>query len=97
VSSLIGVLEDYTGEEFIGLIPINREAIDISLRIVEYESRITDPTDSLLVAQAVADPHSEYLLTFDRDILQSNGIRTFIKNLVDDGVRGYELKITDEL
>jgi hypothetical protein len=97
VSSLIGVLEDYTGEEFIGLIPINRGAIDISLRIVEYESRITDPTDSLLVAQAVADPHSEYLLTFDRDILQSNGIRTFIKNLVDDGVRSYELKITDEL
>jgi hypothetical protein len=78
VSSLIGVFEDYTGEEFIGLMPINREAIDISLKIVEYENRI-DPTDSLLVAQAAADPHSEYLLTFDDKILQSEGIRDFHK------------------
>jgi hypothetical protein len=79
VSTLIGVLEDYTDEEFIGLMPINREAIDISLKIIEYENRI-DPTDSLLVAQAAADPHSEYLLTFDKKILESKGIRTFIKN-----------------
>jgi hypothetical protein len=96
VSSLIGVLEDYTGEEFIGLIPINREAIDISLKIVEYENRITDPTDSLLVAQAAADPHSKYLLTFDDKIL-SEGIRDFIKKLMDDGVRSNKLEITDEL
>jgi hypothetical protein len=96
VSSLIGVFEDYTDGEFIGLIPINREAIDISLKIVEYENRI-DPTDSLLVAQAAADPHSEYLLTFDKKILESKGIRTFIKKLMDDGVRGNKLKITDEL
>jgi hypothetical protein len=96
VSSLIGVFEDYTGEEFIGLMPINREAIDISLKIVEYENRI-DPTDSLLVAQAAADPHSEYLPTFDKKILESKGIRTFIKKLMDDGVRGNKLKITAEL
>jgi hypothetical protein len=95
VSSMIGVLEDYTGEEFIGLMPINREAIDISLKIVEYENRI-DPTDSLLVAQAAADPHSKYLLTFDDKIL-SEGIRDFIKKLMDDGVRSNKLEITDEL
>jgi len=96
VSSLIGVFEDYTGEEFIGLMPINREAIDISLKIVEYEDRI-DFTDVLLVAQAAVDPQSEYLLTFDGGILKSTGISTFINKLVDDGVRSYELKITDEL
>jgi predicted nucleic acid-binding protein len=96
VSSLIGVLEDYTGEEFIGLIPINREAIDISLKIVEYENRIKDPTDSLLVALAAVDQHSKYLLTFD-DILLSKGINNFIKKLMDDGVRGDDLEIRDEL
>jgi hypothetical protein len=92
---MIGVLEDYTGEEFIGLMPINREAIDISLKIVKYENRI-DPTDSLLVAQAAADPYSKYLLTFDDKIL-SEGIRDFIKKLMDDGVRSNKLEITDEL
>jgi hypothetical protein len=96
VSSLIGVFEDYTGEEFIGLIPINREAIDMSLKIIEYEDRI-DFTDILLVAQAAVDPQSEYLLTFEGKILESTGIRTFINKLVDDGVRSLELKIQDEL
>jgi predicted nucleic acid-binding protein len=96
VSSMIGVFEDYTGEEFIGLIPINREAIDISLKIVEYENRIKDPTDFLLVALAAVDQHSEYLLTFD-DILLSKGINNFIKKLMYDGVRSNDLKIQDEL
>jgi len=48
------------------------------------------------VAQAAADPHSKYLLTFDDKIL-SEGIRDFIKKLMDDGVRSNKLEITDEL
>jgi len=94
LNSLWTSLEKLLNKEFSGLLPIKYKGIDILQRIKEYENRL-EPTDIVIIAQAASDPCSDALLTLDRKITESKGLRKFIKELMNDGERTAPLRFLD--
>ncbi len=89
-------LEDLLGKDFNGLLPMTGEGIEILKCIKEYEDRL-DPTDTIIIAQAASDPSSETLLTLDKAIINSTGLRKFVQELVKKGKRKTSLTFREHL
>jgi len=94
LNSLWTSLEKLLNKEFSGLLPIMYKGIDIVQRIKEYENRL-EPTDIVIIAQAASDPCSDALLTLDKKITESKGLREFINELMNDGERTAPLRFLE--
>ena len=64
----------------------------LTVRLCEELS--LDFADALILAHALADPHSTHLITDDTD-LQSNKVRKFEAEMRNNGERERELSVTD--
>ncbi len=54
-------------------------------------------TDMFIVAQAISDPDSEFLITSDRNLLLCKGIPIYVEKLFNEGKRNESFSITEEI
>ena len=76
-------------------IPPNEKCYKIANQILESDSRF-DPTDALIVSQALVDKNSKYMATFDNTITNSFGggiIAKINDNMCSNNERNKKLKI----
>ena len=70
----------------------NRSAIDIAFNLMKNDEYL-DPTDTLILAQALADPESTHLYTTDSVLIESTEVEKINQELKMNGMRKTILNI----
>jgi hypothetical protein len=76
--------------------PLSDIHIEYVKDIIEVDNRIRG-NDLFILAQAIADPRSRYLITSDTAILYSEGVGDYIDRLMKEGKREVKLEIVPQL
>lgn len=76
----------------IDFVPGSRNCFEITNKLLNEENRL-DPTDTLIIAQAISDIDSTHVLFNDAKILNSGAIAKVIESYPN---RNYNLKLTDK-
>ena len=76
--------------------PAPKRAFAIMEELRKRDERL-DATDTMILAQVLADPDSEFFFTLDEKISDNRAIEEYEKELRRDGLRNEKLKITDRM
>ncbi len=74
----------------------NKEIYLLALELMSVENKI-DLSDALIIAHALHDKNSQYLLTIESTVIESLGIDNKSSELVSEGRRNKKLEITDSV
>lgn len=74
--------------------PANKEIYGLALELMTVDNNI-DLCDALIIAHALHDQQSQYLLTTESKVIESVGIDDLSSTLVSQGRRTKKLEITD--
>lgn len=86
----------YTYFEPAAIKPVTIDSVKYATRLIDLDLRI-GPVDALIVAQALLDRDSQYLLTFDTQLVVSKSIRQLDEEVRNKGIREHQLYVTSEL
>ena len=89
-------LESLLKIESVDIIPAGYCCLSVAKELLEKDNYL-DATDSLIIAQALCDPDSVYLLMRETTIIESRVIRDMNQEMFERGERNRLLRITDEL
>ena len=76
--------------------PAPKRAFAIMEELRKRDERL-DATDTMILAQVMADPDSKFFFTLDVKMTRSQAVATHEKELRRDGLRNEKLKITDRM
>ena len=95
VDRLVRVVKKYVDVKN-HLSPASKNAFGIMAEVQKREPRL-DGTDITILSQVLSDPDSKIFFTPDRHMLNNPTIKTYEKELRDDGRRKEKLRITDRI
>lgn len=95
LNKMADVIQKYRIDTNMCLTPPSKAAFEIMVKLQEID-KCLDSTDTMILAQVLADPHSKFFLTHDSKLLKNNKIKEYEKTLRSE-CRKERLKITERI